>query len=192
MAHHYVYGSGMHGCLYDYGPHTAKTLDDAIASLKETFSELSERQLRFMARDLRSQGVHYFSNPEQAGAQYCEAKQEESDPKIAALAEHLDVSYGSIDEEGGGDWYTCEEQRGEWYVLTDEEADARADARLNDYIEECVLDEIPERYRPYFDRAAWKKDVLDEGGRGQRLAGYDGEENDETIDGVTYYIYRQG
>ncbi len=192
MAHHYVYGSGMSGCLYDNGPHTASTLENALESLEETFSDLDETELIDMRNHLRAHGHHYFSNPEKAGADYCEVKQEESDPKIAALAEHLGESYGSITEEGRGTWYECEEQRGEWFVLTDEEADQAADERLNDYIEQCVLDEIPEQYRPYFDRAAWKKDVLDEGGRGPQLSSYDGEENDVTIDGVSYFIYRQG
>ena len=137
MAHHYVYGSGMHGCLYDNGPHTSNDIEDAIQALEATFADtVSEPELAVMRNSLRDQGVYSFEDPSEAGAQYCEVKQEKSDPKIAALAEHLDVSYGSISEEGGGDWYECEDQRGEWYVLTDEEADARADERLNDYIEQ--------------------------------------------------------
>ena len=34
------------------------------------------------------------------------------------------------------------------------------------------------------------EDAICEDGRGHFLASYDGDENEETVDGVTYYIYR--
>lgn len=34
---HYVYGSGSYGCLYDDGPHVARTYRDAVDAIAETF-----------------------------------------------------------------------------------------------------------------------------------------------------------
>ena len=75
---HYCYGSGMPGCLYDNGPNFAPRLRDAIDSLVWLFAEsgsesdLSKTEVKLMRRNLRVDGIHYFSNPQEAGAVYCE------------------------------------------------------------------------------------------------------------------------
>ena len=79
--------------------------------------------------------------------------------------------------------------REEYIVCTDEEADSLMDDALENYIDEVILSEIPEPYRNYFDNEGWKKDAKDDG-RGHALATYDGEENEEEVNGTTYYIYR--
>ena len=76
------------------------------------------------------------------------------------------------------------------YVLTDSEADDLADEMLDSYIEDCILNEIPERYQYYFDDAKFKDDVLRYDGRGSQIASYDGCENWNTVNGTDYYIYR--
>jgi len=76
---------------------------------------------------------------------------------------------------------------GEYLVVTDDEADELWDQSLDSYIDDCL--EIPETMAAYFDREAWKKDARMDG-RGHSLSGYDGEECEETVDDVTYYIYR--
>lgn len=78
----------------------------------------------------------------------------------------------------------------EYEVLTDEEADQRWEEELDSYIEDCILPELPERMRFYFDDERWKRDARFDG-RGHSIARFDGEENEETIDGETFYIYRQ-
>lgn len=71
--HHYIYGSGMYGCLYDNGPHIADTKVQAIAALLETFSDLDESELDAMAKHLASSCYHKFGNSKvKAGADYCE------------------------------------------------------------------------------------------------------------------------
>ena len=78
----------------------------------------------------------------------------------------------------------------EYEVLTDEEAEERWEEELDNYLEECIYPQIPEDLQFYFDDEKWKRDArLD--GRGHSIARYDGEENEETIDGTTFYIYRQ-
>jgi len=80
---------------------------------------------------------------------------------------------------------------GEYLVVTDDEADDLWDESLNNYIDECL--EIPEAMANYFDRDAWKSDAKMDGRR-HFLSGYDGNENEETVDctdgSVTFYIYR--
>ncbi len=111
---------------------------------------------------------------------------------VLALAAHLKVGPETITEEGNGDWYTCESEPGEYRVLTDSEADEQADQYLESYIDDCVLSELPEQYRSYFDSNKFKRDVLLGDGRGPQLASYDGAEEEEQIDGEWYFIYRIG
>ncbi len=80
---------------------------------------------------------------------------------------------------------------GEYLVLTDEEADEMWDEQLDSYLDECVLPELPETARRYFDRDAWKRDARHDG-RGHSLSSYDGNEDEvyDEEDDTTYYIYR--
>ena len=74
--------------------------------------------------------------------------------------------------------------------MTDEEAEERWEEELDSYLKECIYPNLPEDLQFYFDDEKWKLDArLD--GRGHSIARYDGEENEETIDGTTFYIYRQ-
>jgi hypothetical protein len=81
---------------------------------------------------------------------------------------------------------------GEYLVLTDDEADEMWDEQLDNYIDECILAELPKGVaRNYFDRAAWKRDARHDG-RGHSLSSYDGNEDKiyDEEDEETYYIYR--
>lgn len=65
--------------------------------------------------------------------------------------------------------------------LTDSEADDRWEDELDHYIEDCILPEIPEWVRNYFDEEKWKDDARF-GGRGQSISRYDGRENEIEVD----------
>jgi hypothetical protein len=74
QTHHYVYGSGLVGCLYDSGPHCADTLEEAIEGALWAFDDLPESELATARENLTTDGIHYFS-PEcrrDAGADYVE------------------------------------------------------------------------------------------------------------------------
>lgn len=75
-ATHYTYGSGMSGCLYDNGPHCAETLEDAIEGVLFPFDDLPEEELEQARTNLREQHIHYFSDPDTAGADYCEVSEQ--------------------------------------------------------------------------------------------------------------------
>jgi hypothetical protein len=67
---------------------------------------------------------------------------------------------------------------GEYMVLTDEEADERARESTESYVEECVLPEVPESYRSYFNTDGFVDDVLRYDGRGSVLNRWDGSEDE--------------
>lgn len=85
----------------------------------------------------------------------------------------------------------------DYLVLTDEEADEKWEESLDSYIEECINPEIEKisgnagnlSYYITFDEEMWKRDAKMDG-RGHSLASYDGNENEETVEGVTFYIYQ--
>ena len=77
----------------------------------------------------------------------------------------------------------------EYLVLTDSEADGRWNDSLDDYINECILPEIPEAYHNYFDRKGWKDDAYNDG-RGHTLSPYDGNEYEGYVNNIDYYIFR--
>lgn len=139
------------------------------------------------------------------------------DPKAVALALHLNnhltekdgvlfTSNTPEDEVEAAEWVetqrdeiqgyedaadgdTYKDGRRDYLILTDSEADDEHDAQLENYIDEFILPEIPDAYQSYFDNEAWKKDAKQDG-RGHCLATYDGHENEENVNGETFYIYR--
>ncbi len=70
---HYIYGSGSFGCLYDYGPNYAATVEDAIDGLLCVFSDLSEDEESELKAGLADgNSSHHFHDKHEAGADYCE------------------------------------------------------------------------------------------------------------------------
>lgn len=105
--------------------------------------------------------------------------------KTLALAIHLEESPdASIRLEG--DYY--ELGRTGWYIYTDKEADQAWDESLDNYLDECVLDQLPKIAQSYFDREAWKKDAKCDG-RGHSLSGWDGEEHEVTLPVIDSEVY---
>lgn len=119
---------------------------------------------------------------QQAQAELDEEKEQARDEAIKEVTDELD----SIMNHYGN---TYEYYREEYLVLTDSEADDEWDSALDNYIDECILPEIPDHLQNYFDEEKWKQDAKYDG-RGQSLATYDGCEYDEEVNGTTYYIYR--
>ncbi|MGK2884389.1 MAG: hypothetical protein ACSLE8_06370 [Rhodococcus sp. (in: high G+C Gram-positive bacteria)] len=104
---------------------------------------------------------------------------------ILALRLHLDEWDRDISVYRGTDLQMGNKS---WLVMTDSEADDAWDKRLREYIDEGM--EIPDGMRPYFNEEKWMADAKMDG-RAHTLSSYDGEENDETVDDTTFYIYRQ-
>jgi len=109
------------------------------------------------------------------------------DLKVLALSKHLGVHHSTISE---GCWFTSTDAPGEFMVLTDDERKSAADEALDSYLDECVLNTIPESLRCYFDAAAWKRDAILSDGYGHTLSSYDGEEHEVRVEGEFVFIYR--
>ena len=63
---HFHYGSGEHGCLYDNGPFYAKTVQEAVDALAETFSLGRSRKAELKLN-------HSLEpRPHKDGAEYCD------------------------------------------------------------------------------------------------------------------------
>jgi len=105
---------------------------------------------------------------------------DEDQQKIVALMEVADL-----------DWDESEKAIDDcdYYVYTEEQADEAFEEAIDNYIDDCVLSEIPPHYRNYFNRDAFMKDCLMDG-KGHTLATYDGEELYTTVLDTEYYIYR--
>ena len=108
--------------------------------------------------------------------------------KATALAQHLGCRWTQIEEEAYSiDRFDAE--GGDYWVLTDEEADEAWEESLDSYIDECILPEMPDFAANYFDNEKWKRDARHDG-RGHALNHYDGGEDYETVNGTDYYIDR--
>jgi len=112
--------------------------------------------------------------------------------RIKALATHLDCDIEEIIEFKGDERMLSVgngKYPDEYFVLTDDEAEQEWDERLNSFLDECVLHEMPDYLQSYFDIGAWKRDAQIDG-RGHTISSYDGCEYDVEVDGETLYIYR--
>ncbi|MCK9282548.1 MAG: antirestriction protein ArdA, partial [Melioribacteraceae bacterium] len=84
----------------------------------------------------------------------------------------------------------CEVQGVYYLAGTDDEMDSAWDDELENYLDECVLPDLPENMRNYFDRESWIDDAKQDG-RAHVLNRYDGCEESCQINGTWYYCYRQ-
>lgn len=112
----------------------------------------------------------------------------ETNERIQALMLHTGDTEADNYTEGYNE-QTIEHDGAEYLVVTDSEADDMWEESLDNYIDECILPELPEWVQNYFDDEGWKSDARHDG-RGNSLSSYDGFENEENFEGTTYYIYR--
>lgn len=137
-----------------------------------------------------------------------------TNPKMKALAKLLDVSVNELDE-SKHDENSFESGREDYLVYTDEEADEAAREAILEsiwaftptflaaHMPDLDVDDIKQIQKNgrcddnnklfiklLGDVGYFVKDAVLSDGRGHFLSGYDGEENEAAVDGVTYYIYR--
>ena len=112
---------------------------------------------------------------------YAEFIRNDLDDRYLALTIYNDIYYSEsvdlIDSE-------------EYWVLTDDEADEKAELEAQ-YIAEEAQQEIPNHLQQYFDMDRYISDYISEG-RGYLLDIYNGSEYSITLDnGSVFYIYRR-
>ena len=78
----------------------------------------------------------------------------------------------------------------EYLVLTDDEADEKAELEAQYYLEEA-LSQVPEHLHRYFDDDKYISNCISDG-RGYLLGTYNGSEDSITLDnGSVFYVYRR-
>ena len=112
---------------------------------------------------------------------YAEFIQPDLEDNYLALAIYQDIYYSEavnlIDSE-------------DYWVLTDEEADEKAELEAQ-YLLENALSEVPDYLHRYFDEDQYIKDQVSND-RGWLLDTYDGSEDSITLDNDSvFYIYRR-
>lgn len=83
--------------------------------------------------------------------------------------------------------YITTEDGSEYMLGTDNACDIAWNDYLDSYIEDCVIPEIPEAYKNYFDNDKFKDDCRFDG-RGHSLSSYDGNEWELPI--INMFAYR--
>lgn len=107
----------------------------------------------------------------------------------AALVKMFDLTINDLEDvEIDGTRVTV--QGIDYLAGDDEQMDAEWDEYLENYIDECILPEVNENYRKYFDNEAWKDDAKGDG-RAHSLNSYDGTEEEAKINDTYYFAYRQ-
>lgn len=113
-----------------------------------------------------------------------------------ALAAHLNVGLEDVVKEapipgpwGEGRMFNVDGE--EWWVMSDAEADSAAGQSLDSYIDDIIMEQLPEGLRSYFDADKFKRDAILSDGRAHVLSTYDGHEYEYRINGEWYYIYRE-
>jgi hypothetical protein len=110
--------------------------------------------------------------------------------RVQALAEFLDCPLSIITESAyGGHVFSAEGS--DWLVVDDNEADELWEEDLENYVEECILPDLNEMHRNYFDTESWIEDTKRNGDRGNSLNRYSGEEDSVEFEGITWFIYQQ-
>ena len=113
---------------------------------------------------------------------YAEFIRNNLDDRYLALTIYNDVYYSEavdlIDSE-------------EYWVLTDDEADEKAELEAQYYLEDA-LSQIPYHLQQYFDDDKYISDCISSNGRGHLLNAYNGSEDSITLDNDSvFYIYRR-
>ena len=86
-------------------------------------------------------------------------------------------------------WDEADSAMGIYYkVFTDDEAQKEFEESVENSVDD-VMREIPKHLQQYFDRDGYISDNFND--RGAQLNYYDGCEYEETVNGTTYYIYKQ-
>jgi len=75
---------------------------------------------------------------------------------------------------------------GEYRVMTGSGLETAIDEALDQYLDDCVLADLPESARWYFDRDKWKDDARMDGA-GHILGSYDGNELEVHVDDVGWF-----
>jgi hypothetical protein len=163
-------------------------------------------------------GEVYQGSEEEAREQFKEAR--ELEPIGANEDEETDFAAWCVDNLTAVDEYDTEDYNNNYLVLTDEEAEEKVSEEIENslwafrasfILGECGLPyELEDAIQSFQEKEcegandailalvektcgleSFVKEAVRADGRGHFLNRYDGNENEETVNGTTYFIYRQ-
>lgn len=92
-----------------------------------------------------------------------------------------------------GDFYgsplTSVGRNRQYAVIESDDIEGVFAKHIEAFVDDCVLPDIPEAYRNYFDTEKYTRDVEANDGYGG-MATYDGNDNEVVVDGKYYHIFR--
>lgn len=158
-----------------------KVLDiEASDFTKELYTPITKMFYKY-CNELTKIGIHDLVNTVYF---LCGGSNSTDSRETELKTDYLDLFEGNDIEDNREE---IEVSDGDYLVYTDSEADDAYSESMQSYVDDCVLNEIPEQYRAYFDTETFIKDCAIDG-RGSTLATYDSEENED----YGYYFYRIG
>ncbi len=174
--------------LQDYLNH-AKGIEEELVDLwQDQWEELED-----LIEDLEVNLTEEFIDPYVGNVlltEYEEVLQEFEHPNEAsALAKYLNVDVSLVEELGFTD-FTYSYGGREYLCCEYKVAVAKAEDCIRNYVDDCVLSELPEIYRDFFDVERFVMTCLDTDGVAHNLSTYDGEENVSHYREIEYLIYR--
>ena len=151
--------------------------DDKQYFDQDIFDKLTEKQGQLTEYEERVQELYDKDSSSWA-------RDEKEIENLEGEAEELEIKISELEEE-------LEESR-DW---SEDQKDEYVESYLQDIKDDPVnyLKDMgygTEELERYIDKEAFIEGVVGDGYRGENLAGYDGEEHEEDVDGTWYYIYR--
>lgn len=140
-----------------------------IQDLIDTNEDISKRYFVWQMQSETSDGLTEFLH----------TIMDQLDHKVVALMINQDTTYDDAESNITSEYYL---------VLTDDEADVKAEERANERLADD-LHEVPNHLHIYFDSDAYISDQISD--RGALLDMWSSSEDYEKVEGETYYIYRQ-
>ena len=167
-----------------------KTLEELKQEVLSEYDEKVIALAQHLGLDIDFDESDYELNPDNLDVEFTQEEIEENEKeKQEGLDEAINDFRNELDSIVETFPNNFRYSNEEYLVLTDEEADTELDERLDNYIDECIMPEIPEHLQTYFDDEAWKSDARMDG-RGHIISSYDGCEYEEKVNSTWYYIYR--
>lgn len=151
---------------------------------------MTQEQEKWLALQQETEGLEWFEESEKIYQGNDKELEEEWQQEYIDDEENQPVFYKWLDDKELEIEVEDYDENGDWLVCTDSEADEKWEESLDNYLEECIYPELQGNLKNYFDDEKWKRDAKYDG-RGHLLAGYDGHECEQEVNGTTYYLYRQ-
>lgn len=167
-----------------YNEHNETPVDNSGTSIMLMWNDIEE-----LCLELESEEENKKLCKESVEHSYNEGLLDDYDDKEIAVGIHIETDINGLKEISNNYHNTFDTPEGEYYCADEGEMESDLDDYLDNYIDECVLSEVPENFRDYFDTEKFKSDC-EMDGWSHYLGIYDGCGYEVKVNNETYYICR--